>query len=74
MLDWSAITPKDLRCLTLWLIGSENPGAMESFRIYEAEIPNSKVNVHIIKKGLNHEQEFNDIEQVLLVILDFVRG
>lgn len=73
MLEWGTITPKDLRCPTLWLIGSENPGAMESFKIYEAEIPNSKVNVHIIQ-GLNHEQEFNDIEQVLPMILDFVRG
>jgi hypothetical protein len=73
MLAWDAITPEDLCCPTLWLIGSENPGAMESFRIHKAEIPNSKVNAHIIQ-GLNHEQEFKDIEQVLPVILDFVRG
>lgn len=73
MLDWDLVVPTALRCPTLWLIGSENEKAMESFKEYEQEIPGSNVQVHIIK-GLNHEQEFNDIEQVLPVILDFVRG
>ena len=72
MLDWGTVTPNDLRCPTLWLIGSENPGALESLRKYEKEIPNSKVSVRVIK-GLTHEQEFNNIEQVLPVILEFVR-
>lgn len=72
MLDWGTVTPKDLRCPTLWLIGSKNPGALESYRKHESEIPGSKVSVHIIE-GLTHEQEFNNIEQVLPVILEFVR-
>lgn len=73
MLDWGTVTPAALRCPTLWLIGSENEKAMESFKEYEKEIPGSKVQVRIIKE-LNHAQEFNHIEQVLPVILDFVRG
>ncbi len=73
MLDWGTVTPKDIRCPTLWLIGSENPGALESFRKYEAEIPDSTVSVRIIE-GLTHEQEFDNIEQVLPVVLDFIRG
>ena len=73
MLDWGTVTPADLLCPTLWLIGSENEKAMESFKEYEKEIPGSNVQVCIIE-GLNHAQEFNHIEQVLPVILDFVRG
>jgi pimeloyl-ACP methyl ester carboxylesterase len=73
MLDWGLVAPADLRCPTLWLIGSENEKAAESLKEYEKEIAGSNVQVRIIK-GLNHEQEFNDIEQVLPVILDFVRG
>ena len=72
MLDWGLVAPTDLRCPTLWLIGSENEKAVESFKEYEKEIPGSNVQVRIIK-GLNHEQEFNNIEQVLPIILDFVR-
>lgn len=73
MLDWGTVTPANLRCPTLWLIGSENDKALESFKEYEEEIPESNVQVCIIE-GLNHEQEFNTIEQVLPLILDFVRG
>jgi hypothetical protein len=38
-----------------------------------ATSPDSKVNIRSIQ-GLNHKQEFNNIEQLLPVILDFVRG
>ncbi|RJP54921.1 MAG: hypothetical protein C4583_01450 [Anaerolineaceae bacterium] len=72
MLDWGIVTPADLLCPTLWLIGTENDKALESYREYEAEIPGSKVQVHLLE-GLNHEQEFNNIKQVLPRILDFLR-
>ena len=73
MLDWSIVTPADFLCPTLWLIGTENDKALESYREYETEIPHSKVQVHLLE-GLNHEQEFNNIEQVLPVILEFVNS
>jgi hypothetical protein len=73
MLNWDTITPRDLHCPTLWLIGSENRGALESLRTYEAEIPGSTVTVRILA-GLTHDQEFSNVEQVLPAILDFVRS
>ena len=73
MLDWSIVTPADFLCPTLWLIGTENNKALESYREHEEEIPGSKVQVHLLE-GLNHEQEFNNIEQVLPVILEFVNS
>jgi pimeloyl-ACP methyl ester carboxylesterase len=73
MLDWGTVTPKDLRCPTLWIIGTENDMALESYREYEPEIPHSKVQVHLFE-GLNHEQEFENIEQVLPVILTFINA
>lgn len=72
MLDWGTVTPNDLPCSTLWLIGSKNEKAMESMNEYEKEIPGSNVQVRILK-GMTHEQEFEKIDQVLPVILDFVR-
>ena len=73
MLDWGIVTPADLLCPTLWLIGTENDKALESYREYESEIPGSKVQVHLLE-GLNHEQEFTEIDKVLPIILDFIRS
>jgi pimeloyl-ACP methyl ester carboxylesterase len=73
MLDWDAVPPADLLCPTLWLIGTENEKAMESFKEYEKELPGSNVQVHILE-GMTHEQEFEKIDQVLPIILDFIRS
>lgn len=72
MLDWESVTPADIRCPSLWLIGSENDKAMETYHRYKQEIPGSKVQVHILE-GMNHEQEFNNIEQVLPIFLSFIK-
>ena len=34
MLDWPLIEPADFRCPTLWLIGSEDPYAMTTYKEY----------------------------------------
>jgi len=73
MLDWGTVTPADLHCPTLWLIGSENDTAMQSLKNYREQIHDLQIQVRIIE-GLNHEQEFENIEQVLPAILDFVRS
>lgn len=73
MLDWETVTPANLCCPALWLIGSENQGAIESYKKYEQELPQSKVQVRIIK-GMDHAQEFNDIDRVLPVILPFIQS
>jgi hypothetical protein len=46
---------------------------MESYREYEEEIRYSKVRVHVMD-GMNHVQEFENIERVLPVILEFIRS
>jgi pimeloyl-ACP methyl ester carboxylesterase len=71
MLDWETVTPADLRCPTLWLIGSNNEKAVESFKEFEKEISGSNVQVRLLE-GLNHAQEFSEIDQVLPVILTFI--
>lgn len=73
MLDWGKVTPAEFRCPTLWLIGSENEKALESFKEYKEELPGSNVQVRMLE-GMNHEQEFENMDQVLPVILDFVKS
>ena len=70
MLDWPAIEPADLRCPTLWLVGSEDQGAMASVREYEQSLEGSRVQLHIVE-GFNHEQVFDEIDKVFATLLAF---
>lgn len=73
MLNWDTVTPANILCPALWLVGSENKNAMDSFREYQEELCDSRVQVRIFE-GMTHEQEFANIEQVLPCILSFLRS
>ncbi len=73
MLNWDTVTPADILCPALWVVGSENKNAMNSLMEYQEKLPDSKVQAHIID-GMTHEQEFENIDQVLPLILDFIRS
>jgi pimeloyl-ACP methyl ester carboxylesterase len=73
MLDWGTVTPADILCPALWLTGSENKNAMDSFMEYQGDLPVSKVQVRIFE-GMTHVQEFKNIDQILPVILNFIRS
>jgi pimeloyl-ACP methyl ester carboxylesterase len=73
MLDWDTVTPADILCPALWLIGSENKNAMDSFMECQEELHASNVQAHIFE-GMTHQQEFDNIDQVLPVILGFIKS
>jgi len=73
MLAWEVIGPADLRCPTLWLFGSENQNALDSYKKYEEEIKGSRVQVHIIE-GFTHMQEFEEIDRVFPIMLAFSKA
>ncbi len=73
MLDWKAIEPADFLCPALWLIGSEDQPAMESFGKYETSLSGSKVLYHIFE-GLNHTQVLEEINKVFPTMLAFTQG
>jgi pimeloyl-ACP methyl ester carboxylesterase len=70
MLDWPAIEPADLRCPTLWLIGSQDRHAMASFREHQGALKGSRVQVHLVE-GLDHEQVFDEVDRVFPTMLAF---
>jgi pimeloyl-ACP methyl ester carboxylesterase len=70
MLDWPAVEPADFICPTLWLIGSEDAHAMDTYFQYEAQLPNSLVQVEILE-GLGHEQVFDKIDLIFPTLLSF---
>ena len=73
MLDWPAIEPGDFPCPTLWLVGSEDPHAMASLKEYEASLPGSRLQVHVVE-GLDHNQAFDDIDRVFPILLAFTQS
>lgn len=70
MLDWPSVGPIDMLCPTLWLVGSKNEGAMASIKEYAEDIEGLPVQVEVID-GLDHEQEFTQIERVFPVMHSF---
>ena len=72
ILDWTTVEPSDLHSPALWLIGSENKGAMASLSEYQQSLPNS-VQVRVID-GLTHKQEFTEIDKILPALLEFTHA
>lgn len=72
ILEWTTVLPSDLHSPALWLIGSENKGAMASLSEYQESLPNT-VQVRVIE-GLTHEQEFTEIDKVLPALLEFTHS
>jgi pimeloyl-ACP methyl ester carboxylesterase len=73
MLEWPVLGPADIRCPSLWLFGSENKIAADSFKEYEQSLRQAKIIVAIFE-GFTHEQEVEEIDQVLPLMLAFVRA
>lgn len=73
MLDWGLNEPDDLLCPTLWLSGSENEGTVTSMKAYEKTAVPPNVQMQIVD-GLNHVQEFEEIDRVFPTMLAFTKS
>lgn len=73
MLDWHAVEPDDLLCPTLWLSGSENKDTIADMGKRSDSLSTSSVQTRIIE-GLNHREEFTEVDRVLPIILAFINS
>ena len=73
MLDWGAVEPGDLRCPTLWLVGSEDRHAMASVKAHAKALKGSLVQASILE-GLTHEQVFDKMDRVLPMMVAFTEA
>ena len=75
ILDWPRVEPSDLTCPTLWLVGSANENAMPSVDEYRGHLATTNVTLETVV-GLNHAQEFTEIDRVLppLVMFTLSKG
>jgi len=72
MLDWPAVEPVDFLCPTLWLVGAEDPHAVESVRTHRDQFPGSPVQVEILP-GLDHMEVFEQVDMVLPLLVAFMQ-
>lgn len=72
MLSYPDVEPADMRCPTLWLVGSNNPNAMESVAHYRDKLAGTRVTLEVVD-GLNHPQELEMIDRVFPREIAFTR-
>ena len=73
MLAYPPIEPADMRVPTLWVVGTNNQGAMASTRQYKDKLAGTQVTLFLVD-GLNHPQEMEVIDKVFPKELAFSRA
>jgi pimeloyl-ACP methyl ester carboxylesterase len=72
MLDYPPVEPADMRCPTLWVVGTANAGAVESLEAHPGKLSGTRVSIELFE-GLTHAQEFESIDQVFAKEVAFAR-
>jgi pimeloyl-ACP methyl ester carboxylesterase len=73
MLEWPEVTPSSFLQPVLWLFGSEDGPALESYQAYQDQIPGSELQLEIIA-GLTHEEIFEQVDKVFPMLHSFTIG
>lgn len=63
MIGYPKVEPADMKCPTLWVVGSKNENAYQSAQAYKSRLAGTKVTLEIFD-GLDHPAEFGDIDRV----------
>lgn len=72
MLEYKPVEPRDMRCPTLWLVGTKNEVAIESARAYEDALAGTKVSLELVD-GLTHADELDRTDRVFPLELAFTQ-
>lgn len=72
MLSYPPVEPSDMKCPTLWLVGSNNENALKSAEAYTSKLAGTKVTLEVID-GLNHPQELEQIDRVFSREVEFTK-
>jgi pimeloyl-ACP methyl ester carboxylesterase len=73
MLDYPDVEPEDLRCPTLWVVGTANEPAMASVSAYRDRLAGTQVSLALFD-GLTHREELTQIDIVLPIMVKFTRA
>jgi hypothetical protein len=72
LIGYPPVEPGDMRCPTLWVVGTKNENAFKSTEAYKPRLGGTPVTLEVID-GLNHPQEFDQIDRVFAIEAEFTR-
>lgn len=73
MIGYPPVEPADMKCPTLWVVGTLNENAYASAKEYQGKLAGTKVTLEIVE-GLNHPQEHSAIDRVFPREVAFTRA
>jgi len=73
IVGWPPVEPGDLRCPTLWLVGTANENAMLSVNEYRDRLGGTRVVLQLVS-GLTHADELTKVEDVLPSMRKFTQS
>lgn len=71
--DYPEVEPEDMKCPTLWLVGTLNEPAMAGVEACRDRLTGTRVTLATIE-GLNHPQELERADRTLPLALEFTRS
>ncbi len=71
LLEYPPVEPADMKCPTLWVVGTSNPSAIASASAYERQLAGTRVQL-VKLEGLTHPQELERIDVTLPRALEFM--
>ncbi|MBU0490291.1 MAG: alpha/beta hydrolase [Chloroflexi bacterium] len=69
---WPSVEPADMRCPTLLLVGTRSRDVLAWVQANRAALDTARVRVETVA-GLNHNQEFTEIDRVFPVVSAFLK-
>jgi dienelactone hydrolase len=72
MFAYPPVEPSDMRCPTMWVVGTRNENAFKSAGAYKSRLPGTRVSLEIVE-GIDHSQEFELIDRVFPREVAFTR-
>ena len=73
LLDYPPVEPSDMKCPTLWVVGTSNSTALASANACENRLGGTRVQL-VKLDGITHPQELERIDMTLPRALDFMRS
>jgi len=74
MRTWPVIEPKDIQCPALLVVGTEDNGMVEWVKLNRETLEGGRYIKTELVEGINHDQEFTEIDKVFPQILSFLQN
>jgi pimeloyl-ACP methyl ester carboxylesterase len=72
MLEYPKVEPSDMKCPTLWIVGTANKDTMASVENYRSRLATTPVSL-LTLDGATHPQEMESVDQTLPPALEFTK-